>query len=230
MRLLPAALLACLLALPGLGAPREEARRPAARAQGARSVLNTLKSRRISLDMEKASLDEFVRYLNAATGLNIVVAKNRIEKDGGDPAAIEITLKVADVPAGDVLELALAGHDLGFRIQGNVLVITSRRDARGKPVLRIYPVAHLLVPLRDFPGPDMNIYPSSYEPPEPPEPEVSVTYESSEELAELVRNFTGRGTWEDEGVTITVFRRHLFIRTYPSVHAEIQALLDRLPR
>ena len=75
----------------------------------------------------------------------------------------------------------------------------------------------------------MNIYPSNYEPPEPPEPEVQQTYDSSEDLAELIRQFTGQGTWEDEGVRITVFRKHLFIRTYPRVHREIAALLAELP-
>ena len=101
--------------------------------------------------------------------------------------------------------------------------------ARGKPVLRIYSVAHLLVPIRDFPGQDMNVYPSNYEPPEQPEPEVVQTYDSSEQLAELVRTYTGEGTWEDEGVRITVFRNHLFVHTYPAVHGEIERFLDQLP-
>jgi len=128
----------------------------------------------------------------------------------------------------DLLDLRLC--DLGLKIQGNVLIITSRKDALGKPVLRVYSVAHLLVPLRDFPGQEMNLYPSGYERPEPPEPEVVQTWESSEELAELIREFTGKDTWEDEGVRISVFRHHLFIRTYPGVHAEIARFLDQLPR
>jgi hypothetical protein len=110
-----------------------------------------------------------------------------------------------------------------------VLVITSKKDALGKPVLRIYSVAHLLVQIRDFPARDMNIYPSNYEPPEPPEPEVHQTYETSDELAELVRQFTGKDTWENEGVAIHVFRKHLFIRTYPHVHTEIARFLAELP-
>ena len=79
--------------------------------------------------------------------------------------------------------------------------------------------------IRDFPAPDINIYPSSYEPPDPPEPEVHQAVESADELAELVRQFTGRETWEDEGIRISVFRRHLFIRQYPKVHREIRRFL-----
>ena len=81
---------------------------------------------------------------------------------------------------------------------------------------------------RDFPAPDINVYPSSFEPPEAPEPEIHQAVESSEEVAELVRNFTGIGTWEDEGVQIHVFRRALFIRTYPKVHREVARFLTQL--
>jgi len=194
-----------------------------------KSIANLLLSRRLTVKFEKATLDQFVAHLRAATGINIFVHKGRMAKDGVDPDAIQIDLDVHDVTAADLLKLAFAGVDVGFRIEKNVLIVTSKKDARGKPVLRIYSVAHLLMPIRDFPAPDMNVYPSNYEPPEPPEPEVTQTYESSEQLAELVRTFTGEGTWEDEGVQVTVFRRHLFVRTYPSVHAEIQRFLDELP-
>ncbi len=194
-----------------------------------KSVANLLLSRRLTVKFEKATLDQFVDHLRAATGINIFVHKGRMAKDGIDADAIQVDLDVHDVTAADLLKLAFAGIDVGFRIEKNILIVTSKKDARGKPVLRIYGVAHLLMPIRDFPAPDMNIYPSNYEPPEPPEPEVAQTYESSEQLAELVRTATGEGTWEDEGVQITVFRRHLFVRTYPSVHAEIQRFLDELP-
>jgi len=199
------------------------------RSSRPRSIRNLLRGRTVSLELKEASLDAFVKVLRAASGINIVVRKHRIEKDGQDPDSIRITLHVRKVRILDALRLVLEPNGLGYSIKGNVLRITSKKDALCKPVLRIYSVAHLLVPIRDFPARDMNLYPSNVEPPEPPEPEVQHTYESSEELAELVRQFTGRGTWEDQGVSITVFRHHLFIRTYPAVHAEIARLLARLP-
>ncbi len=242
-RLLVLPLLAIALLVPASaesGDPRKApaAPKPAAsagnatgdRIDRAQSVANLLLSRRLTVKFEKATLDQFIDHLRAATGINIFVHKGRMAKDGVDADAIQIDLDVRAVTAAELLKLAFAGVDVGFRIEGNVLIVTSKRDARGKPVLRVYSVAHLLVPIRDFPGQDMNVYPSHYEPPEPPEPEVVQTYESSEQLAELVRTFTGEGTWEDEGVRITVFRHHLFVRTYPAVHAEIQRFLDELPQ
>lgn len=234
MRLLLVPLALALLG-PVFAGPPEAKKQPARNVEGDRapkeqSIANLLQGRRLTVKLEKATLDEFVSHLRASTGINIFVHKGRMVKDGLDPDAIQINLDVHDVTAAELLKLAFAGVDVGFRIQGNILILTSKKDARGKPVLRIYSVAHLLVPLRDFPGQDMNVYPSNYQPPDPPEPEIVQTYESSEQLAEMVRTFTGEGTWEDEGVRITVFRHHLFVRTYPSVHAEIQRFLDELPQ
>jgi hypothetical protein len=215
-------LAALLLVVPALAGPE-------ATRKKARSIVNILRTRTISVEFEKATLDQFVKYVRTATGINIVVNKVRIERDGGDVDAIEIALKVKSVKVIDAMKLALQGHELGLKLKGNILYITSKKDALGKPVLRIYSVAHLLMPLRDFPARDMNVYPSNYEPPEAEEPEIVQTYESSEELAELIRNFTGKDTWENEGVAIHVFRKHLFIRTYPHVHGEVARFLAILP-
>jgi len=226
MRILVALSLAFLLAIPG-HAPEAFAG-PDSGPSSARQLVNMLRSRRISVKFEAASLDNVVKYVRAATGINIVVNKHKITAAGGDADAIEVTLNVRNVSVADFLKLAFEPHDLGLAVRGNVLHITSKRDARGKPVLRMYDIAHLLVQIRDFPAPDINIYPSSYEPPEPPEPEIHQAVESSEEVAEMVRNFVGTGTWEDEGVNIHVFRRHLFIRTYPKVHLQVSRFLQQL--
>jgi hypothetical protein len=210
MRAVALASLVCLLAAPGR----------------AGDVANTLRSRLVSVRLEDATLDGFVEFLRKATGVNIFVNRKAIAKDGGDADAIRVTIDVKDVPALDALRIVLEPLDLGMKVRGNVLLITSKRDARGAPVLVMYDVADVLMPIRDFPAPDINIHPSGYEPPAPPEPEEHRAVDSSEELAELVRQFTGRGTWEDEGIRITVLRRHLLVRQYPAVHAEIRRLLE----
>jgi len=216
MRKIVAAALVCLLATPASSGPDRRVQ----------NLVNVLQTRRISVNFDKASLSQFVKFIRLSTGVNIVVRKNRIDKDGGDADAIEISLKAQDVRVLDVLRLGLVTQGLGLVAKGNILIITSKKDARGKPVLVIYSVADMLIALRDFPAPDMNVYGSNMEPPEPPEPEVQQNIESSDELAEMVRQFTGRDTWDDEGVNIHVFRKHLFIRTYPSVHREVQRFLN----
>ena len=237
--------LVCLLALPAWAEPEGErktvpaaAGKPsAARKKIVASALprrpirtawqleNFLKTARISGTFREASVDQVVSYLRKSTGINIVVSKARIEKDGGDVEAIEISLDVRNVSIADFLKLAFEPHRLGLAIRKNILVITSRKAARGKPVLVIYDVSSALIRIRDFPAPDINIHPSSYEPPDPPEPEIHQSVESSEELAEMLRQFVGKETWEDEGISLTPFRRHLFIRQYPEVHRDIRRFL-----
>jgi len=217
MRIVAALTLAALLVPASEAAP-----------SSARQLINLLQQRRISVDFKDASLDEVVKYVQAATGINIVVRKHKITADGGDPDAIEVNLKVRNVTVLDFLKLAFEPMDLGLAVRRNILLITSKKDARGKPVLRMYNVAHLLVQIRDFPAGDINVYPSNFEPPEAPEAEVHQAVESSEEIAELVRTFIGEGTWEDEGVAIHVFRKHLMIRTYPKVHLQVGRFLNQL--
>jgi len=230
MRIL-ATLLLGLLVLPGFAGPETAPAKPKkkppvqTKIRSAKQLINFLETRRISAKFEKATLDQVVSYLRKATGINVVVMKARIEKDGGDADAIEISLEVDKVSIRDFLKLAFEPHGLGLAVRGNLLVITSKKAARGKPVLVVYDISEALIQIRDFPAPDINVYPSSYEPPEPPEPEIHQAVESSEELAEMVRQFCGKETWEDEGVSLTPFRRHLFVRQYPHVHSEIRRFL-----
>lgn len=193
----------------------------------ARALALRLEHVRIDCKFERLPLDDFVRYCRTAAGINIVVKKPTIAKEM-DPEGVLITLDVKDVTLLDVLTLALPPYGLAFKIDRNVLLITTKRDARGKPVLVLYDVAEILMPIRDFPAPDINLYLSHEEKPELPEPEVHVAATSAEELAELVRQFTGEGTWEDEGVRVTAYRRHLLIRQYPAVHREIALFLNEV--
>ncbi|MFQ5844432.1 MAG: STN domain-containing protein [Planctomycetota bacterium] len=205
-------------AAPKKSAPRARARRPR------RSPRLRLKELRVNLALKQASLEAFVDYCRKASGLNFVVRKHVIRKEI-DLDAIEITIRLRNVSLADALRLVLEQHGLAAVVRRNIVTITTRRDARGKPVLRIYEVAEIVMPIRDFPAPDINLYPSSYEPPEPPEPEQHVAVDTTDELAELLHQFTGKDTWEDEGIQLMVFRRHLVIRQYPGVHREIARFL-----
>jgi len=197
----------------------------AARAEQPRSIANLLATRRLTVDFEDLTLEKVVAYLRTATGMNIVLDKARLEKEGLDPEGLTVTIQLRDVTVREFFGLALEPLGLAFKIQGNVLLLTTRKAARGKPVLRLYDVSELVMVVRDFPGPDINIHPSNYEPPDTPEPEMVQAVESTEELADMIRRFCGEDTWDEEGVSIYPFRRHLFIRTYPEVHEEIARFL-----
>ena len=234
MRIL-AALLVFALVGPALAGPKAKAtskktiRRPRETiAKSSRALINKLTTRKLTFHFKKASVTEFLKYVRAAVGVNIVVMRGTLAKEGIDLDALEIDLELNNVRAIDALKLALGPLELGLKAKGNILIITTKKDAKGKPTLVVYDIASLMFAIRDFPAPDINVYPTSYEPPEPDEPEVHQGFESSDEVAEMVRNFVAQDTWEDEGITIMVFRRHLFIRQYPSVHRKIARFLHTL--
>lgn len=199
---------------------------PAAPAPPPRIALR-LEQLRVSCSFDKLPLDDFVKWVRAATGVNVVVKRAVIAKEL-DPEGVLVTLELRDVALKDLLALALEPHGLATRVEGNVLFVTTKRDARGKPIVVLYDVSELLMPIRDFPAPDINLYQSHEERPEPPEPEVRAVADSAEEVADLVRRFCGEGTWEDEGVRVQVLRRHLLVRHYPEVHREIARFLLEL--
>ena len=45
---------------------------------------------------------------------------------------------------------------------------------------------------------------------------------------DLIRDNTGKETWEDEGVSLSGNERYLVVRQYPTVHREIAGLLELL--
>ncbi|MCZ6786836.1 MAG: hypothetical protein O7E54_06685, partial [Planctomycetota bacterium] len=145
-----------------------------------------------------------------------------------DPDAVEISLRLENIRVLDAMKLALEPLDLAMTVKGNVLFITTKKAARGKPVLAIYDISTLIMQIRDFPAPDINIYPSGYEPPEPDEPEIHQALESSDEVAEMIRNFVAPDTWEDEGISMMVFRRQIFIRQYPAVQRQVARFIRQL--
>ncbi len=196
-------------------------------AASARQLINTLKTRRLTLNFKKASLDDFIKFVRAAVGINIVLQKAVISKEF-DPDAVEISLRLDNIRVLDALKLAFEPLDLGMIVKGNVLFITTKKAARGKPVLYIYDISTLIMKIRDFPAPDINIYPSGYEAPEPDEPEIHQAMESSDEVAEMIRTFVAPDTWEDEGISMMVFKRQIFIRQYPAVQRQVARFIRQL--
>jgi hypothetical protein len=106
-------------------------------------------------------------------------------------------------------------------------MLTTREDARGKPVLRIYPIADLTSPLHDFPGPELGLTLGETAREAPVEAARPVFGEAAV-IEELVRENCGRGTWDDPAVSLSVTSRHLVVRQYPGVHREIERLLALL--
>jgi type II secretory pathway component HofQ len=103
---------------------------------------------KISVDFRGVKLSAAIAVFRDATGLNFVVEE-------GSETLVRLTLK--DVSAKSALRLILQPAGLGAAIEHGVVVIRSRQSLAGAVTLRIYDVRNMMVKLKDFPGPRVEL-------------------------------------------------------------------------
>ena len=196
-----------------------------------RQMLLNLQERKISVDLEEKPLEEVLKFFSQLTGVNLAVSPAlRDDRDADD---LLVTLRLTEVSVQTALEVIMELKQVAAVYRSGVIFLTTVKDARGKPVLRIYPIGDLTVRIRDFPGPDIQLHPSGSI--DDPSTLFSREEEGKEHafadpdfIMDLITQNAGEDTWEDEGVRYSVNDRYLFIRQYPSVHAEIAGVLALL--
>ena len=221
--LLVAALAA--LALPLFAAPSAQA---GSRARAA-ALVRKIESRRIkNAKFEDATLPQFVQWVRVATGENVVIRRLALAKAGIEIDDIRITLVFEDVTIATLLRTALEGYGLSVVVKGNVIYVTTRADALGKPVTRLYSISHITWTKVDFIAPEINLRPSDYSAPEEYEPEVIIEDDplsSGDAVAELLQEIVAPGDWDTEGWGIRATNRYLVVRAPKSVQAKINRAL-----
>jgi len=195
-----------------------------------KAMIAVLDDRLVNVEFKEKPLAEILGFFTEFTGVNLVVSPIlREEKDESD---LQVTLKLQRISVKSVLEIILDLKGLAAVYRHGVIIITTPKDARGKPVLRIYAIGDLTVRIKDFPAPDMMLKPSGAEDFGAiggiEEEGREHAFAEPEFILDLVTENTGSGSWDDEGVSISVNRRMLVVRTYKTVHREVAALLDLL--
>ncbi len=219
--LLASGLLAAL-AVPASAGPRSRA-----------AVLaGKLRTQRLeNVRFEDAGLEDVLKWLRVATGSNFVLKRSALAKAGIDPADIHVTLTLEKVTPATLLGLVLQPHDLAAQVKGNVVYVTTRVDAMGKPVTRIYSISHITWTKVDFIAPDINLYPSNFTPIEEYESEVVVENDplnTGDAVAELLQDLVAPGEWDNEGWAVRATDRYLVIRAPKSVQAKIHRALAQI--
>ncbi len=242
-------LLACLaLGLAVLAAPAAAGDRPAAPAAGVTAkapapaagtplvqrpaprsleeARRRLDAQRVSVDFREMELADVVAFVARVAGFNVIVAPE-LQRDGLD-ALPHLTMKLERVSLLQVVDLTLRFTDTALAFDGGILRVTTKAAARGKPVLRIYPIGELTAPLMNFPGPDINLHPSGAEFEDEEVSEVENPFADGDKVAEMVKEYVAADTWDDEGVSIAVLKDKLVVRQYPKVQREIARFLALL--
>jgi len=122
----------------------------------------------------------------------------------------------------------LEGQGLGLGFRSGVLLVTMVKEARGAPVLRLHPAGEFRMVIRDFPGPDLQLKPSGAEFVEEERTESKHAFSDLEEIVALLKDNTGAGTWEDEGISASAMGDWILVKQYPDVQEEVARLLALL--
>ena len=190
-----------------------------------------MKTKRLShLKFENAKVDDVVKYLRIATGWNYVVKRLVIQKANIDLDALTVTVQLDDVTIATFLEIVLDGHGLVAKVEGNIIFVTTKADAQGKPVVVLHPISHLTWKKTDFIAPTLDLYPSDYTPPEEYVPEVVVEDDplaDTSKIVDLVKELV-EAPWDTEGWSITATAQFLLVKAPRAVQSRVTAALETL--
>jgi hypothetical protein len=219
-------LLVALLALAALVASVAPA--AAGDAERAAALAQALRTKRVkNVKFDGAKLDEVVKWLRVATGFNYVVKRDVLAKAGIDPEQVTTKLELSDVTISTLLVLVLEPHGLVTKVEGNVVFVTTKADALGKPVVVLHPISHITWQKTDFHGRKLDLHPSDYTPEEEPE-EVPVEDDPLTDPAyvvELVKQLVD-APWETEGWAISATKTVLTCRAPRVVQVRVARALE----
>ena len=192
-----------------------------------RTMLNRLDSTLVNIDFREMGLDEALKHISRFTGVNLLISpklRNEI-----DPADLTITLTLSKISAREALRIILEFKNLGIVFRHGVLMITTREDARGKPVLRIYDIASLTFPIRDFPGPDLQLRPSGTVFDEDEDTnQRDDPFTDPQFIVDIITGNVDSDSWDADGVSIQASGKLLLVRQSPTTHVKIARLLAML--
>lgn len=196
-----------------------------------KEILGKLESTKISLDFNDAALEEVIDFLHEVTGINFVMSKTVQEKSRGGELKVDIRLD--ELPLRTALKLMLDMHDLTLIYRKGVLVVVTKEEHGAELDMRMYDVKDLLMKIRDFPGPGLEL--SSGEEGSSPttgliEPEDGEhPFDDPESLVNIIRNATGGDSvWSKDGASITISNGLLIVVQSQEVQKEVQELIVSL--
>lgn len=127
-----------------------------------------------------------------------------------------------------VLGLVRELRDLQAVWRAGCVFLVPKAEVKEAMWLEMYDVRAEVMPLRDFPGPDLTLTTPGQERRESdPEPEAHTTTSGfgGEQLATLLREHAARGTWDDTGASIVEQRGILLVRQTERGHREVRQVL-----
>lgn len=175
------------------------------------------------------ALDPAVAWLRVATGWNFHVRRPTLEKAGVELAALRFSCRLEDVTVAAVLRLLFEPHGIVWTVKGNVVHLTTKADAMGKPYLVIHAIGHLTWTKTNFRGPRIDLLPSGFADDDAPaeEEDESDPFRDPQHVVDLVKQMV-EAPWGEPGWSIAATKVYLTVRAPRSVQAEVALALARM--
>ncbi len=106
----------------------------------------------ISLHFSERPLTEVIQHISMTAGVNIVVDGRALEEEDV-PTDEPVSIDVDGIKLQSALNLLLEPYGLTYGIENEVLKITSKLRQEVDYIQRVYPVADLVIPIRDTVAP-----------------------------------------------------------------------------
>ena len=227
------ALLALVLALPAaLSSDTLSSAEAGSLAKDVALVKSLKKQRLMHVSFKQTDLKGIVKWLRVATGKNLLIKHAALTKAGIEWQDISYTVELKNVSVWTFLDSILTRpYEMGIKVKGNIVYITSKMDTYGKPVTRMYGISHITYTKTDFFAPEINLNPSGFTG-DDYEPEKIVEDDplnNGDAVAELLKEILLPKGWENnEGWTIRATDRYLVIRAPKDVHALVPRFLGMI--
>lgn len=178
---------------------------------------------RVNVSFKDTTFSEIVDYVRRVAGFNVIVSP--VLQNEGLDGIRPLTMALTDVSLKQVVDLVAQASGTKLKCDDGILQFTTVKDARGKPVLRIYAIGDVTMPLRNFPGPDLNLRPAHAEFEEEKESDVESAWSDPQKIVDMIQKLCGEDTWADTDVSISADQNKLIVRQYPEVQRQIARLI-----
>lgn len=195
------------------------------------ALVAALKTKRLKrIEFKDLSLKDLTTWLRIATGWNVLPNHAALAKAGIDATALSFSADFEDLSVATLLDVLLEPLEMAVRVHENLIFLTTKADAQGRLVTRVYGISHITWQKIDFIAPEVHLNPSGaisdeYEPEVIREDDPLATGEA---VAELLKEIVAPGEWDSEGWSMRASNTYVVIRAPLAVHARIPVALDTI--
>jgi hypothetical protein len=198
--------------------------------EAVRRIKAKLANETITLDFgeTETTFSEAIRHIRSTQDINIVIDGEVETEKGEEPVRITLINQNLGTAIKTMLELL----DLASTFRDDVLYITSKDKALGKPLPRVYEVRDLTVSLPHFKAPNLTLRPGGAG--EAAQraiwgEDLERTQDTSlDRLVDLIRENVDPLSWDGEGFALQPSSGQIVAVTTPAIHRKVETFLNDL--